>query len=50
MDALLLNEPEQLKRGKIYQSKVQDDWVKTAEGRINVECTIPLLKPTGRQK
>jgi len=40
-------EPRQLRRGKIFQREVQDDWVKTAEGRINVECTIPLLKPIG---
>ena len=41
----LSKEPRQLRRGKIFQREVQDDWVKTAEGRINIECTIPLLKP-----
>jgi len=36
------SEPEQLRRGKQFQSVVQADWAKTAQGRINVECTIPL--------
>lgn len=35
-------EPKQLQRGKIFQREVQEDWAKTAQGRINVECTIPL--------
>ncbi len=43
-------EPRQLRRGKIFQREVQDDWVKTAEGRINIECTIPLLQPADGRK
>jgi len=38
----LPKEPKQLQRGKIFQREVQEDWAKTAQGRINVECTIPL--------
>ena len=44
------NEPRQLRRGKLFQREVQDDWAKTAEGRINIECTIPLLKPADGRK
>jgi hypothetical protein len=43
----LSEEPKQLQRGKIFQREVQNDWAKTAEGRIDIECTIPLLRPTG---
>lgn len=46
----LSEEPKQLRRGKIFQREVQDGWAKTAEGRINIECTIPLLQPTGGRK
>jgi len=46
----LSKEPKQLQKGKFFQHEVQDDWVKTAEGQINVECTIPLLKPIGGGK
>jgi len=46
----LSEEPKQLRRGKIFQREVQNDWAKTAEGRINIECTIPLLRPTGGRR
>ena len=46
----LSEEPKQLRRGKIFQREVQDGWAKTAEGRINIECTIPLLRPTGGRR
>jgi len=47
-------EPEQLKRGKEFQRVVQADWEDTAQGRINIECTIQLeqvrLKSGRRRK
>ena len=44
-------EPRQLRRGKVFQREVQDDWSETAAGRINIECTIPLLPVAdGRKK
>ena len=46
----LPKEPKQLRRGKIFQREVQEDWGKTAEGRINVECTIPLLDESKRHR
>lgn len=43
-------EPEQLKRGKEFHKKVQDDWKKEAQGNINVEHTIDLVKQDRKRK
>lgn len=34
------NEPEQLRRGKIFHKKIQKDWVETAQGDVKAERTI----------
>ena len=43
-------EPETLKRGKAFHSRVQEEWKKTAEGTIVPEHTITLsdLKKKGK--
>ena len=41
------NEPKQLKGGKAFHKKIQDDWEETAEGNIKIEKTV--TKPTGRK-
>jgi hypothetical protein len=33
-------EPEQLRRGKIFQKKIQKNWIETAQGKIKAERTI----------
>ena len=41
-------EPEILRRGKAFHKRVQEDWEKTAEGKINREHVIKLtLVPGG---
>ena len=40
-------EPESLSRGKQYHKKVQNDWHKTAEGKVEHETEI--IKPSGRK-
>ena len=41
-------EPEQLRRGKAFRRRVQEDWARTAQGDVHVEKTIPLV-PSGTQ-
>ncbi len=41
-----LTEPEALRGGKAFHALVQRDWDLTADGKINIEHTIPLLKVT----
>lgn len=43
-------EPEILKRGKAFHKRVQKDWEKTAEGKINSEHVIKLTLVPGRNK
>ena len=46
-------QPVQLRRGRAFEKRVQDDWELTAEGKPKTEKTIELiagLTPTGRGK
>ncbi len=48
-----MDEPEQLRRGKLFEKAVQKDWEETAGGQPWTEHTIPLLKGvtrTGRRR
>ncbi len=48
-----MDEPEQLRRGKLFEKAVQKDWEETAGGQPWIEHTIPLLKGvtrTGRRR
>jgi hypothetical protein len=38
-------EPKQLRRGKIFHKKIQDQWIETAKGKIVIEKTV--RKSTG---
>lgn len=40
------NEPEQLRHGKLFHRKVQDSWLRDAEGKVTVETRV--AKPDGR--
>ena len=40
-------EPEQLRRGKRFHRKVQDSWLRKAEGQVTIETRI--TKPTGKR-
>ncbi len=40
-------EPDQLRRGKAFHAKIQNDWRLNAQGRITVEK--PVVKPSGRK-
>lgn len=40
-------EPEQLKRGKAFHKKIQNDWIDTAEGRVRPEKSV--LKKNNRR-
>ncbi len=40
-------EPEQLRRGKAFHNRVQDDWLATAEGSPRIERSV--TKPGGRR-
>lgn len=46
-------QPIQLRRGRAFEKRVQEDWELTAVGKVNTEETIPLLAGltrTGRGK
>ena len=40
-------EPGRLRRGKAFHKEMQDDWKRTAQGRIEPEKAI--TKPSGRK-
>ncbi len=40
-------EPEQLRKGKAFHKRVQDDWLATAKGSPRIER--PITKPGGRR-
>jgi len=42
-----MREPKQLVRGKEFHKKLQDDWLKTAQGEVKHEEGI--IKPSGRK-
>lgn len=46
----MTQEPVCLRRGKAFHTKVQADWVGTAEGKIRVEHTIKLLSVDSRMR
>ena len=41
------NEPEQLRRGRLFHLKVQESWRRDAEGMVTTEAGI--TKPSGRR-
>ena len=45
-----MTEPEILRKGKEFHKLVQSDWKRTAEGNIQCEHTIDLLKRTKKTK